>query len=92
MSLSSHRNGQSRRHQALDAEREESEIQAGARAEDRVGQDSCAFDLQQNGGVADPGSVNTGIAPLSGARPSGRVKDGALAVGRVSFPELGAVR
>jgi hypothetical protein len=42
--------------------------------------------------MADPGSVNTGIAPLSGARPSGRVKDGALAVGRVSFPELGAVR
>ena len=59
-------------HQALEAERHRAHADAGARAEDRVGEDRNAIDLEQHGGVAEPGGVQTGIGPELRMRAVGR--------------------
>ena len=69
------RDGERGLHEALEAERHRAEADAGAFAEDGIGEDRNAVDLQQDGGVAEPGGVQTGIGPEV------RVGDGAARAG-----------
>ncbi len=56
--------GESRTDEALGAEGSEDEIDATARAEDRVCEDGEAIDLDEGGGVSEPGCVQTFGLPL----------------------------
>ena len=67
-------------HEAFDAERDRAEADAGALAEDRVGEDGEAIDLKQHGRVAEPGGVETRYRARRGIGAVRRGPDVALKI------------
>ena len=72
--------------QTLQAEREGAEADAGARAEDGVGEDGDAVDLEQHGGMAEPGGMEAGIGPGMRMGTMGRGQNLALEVPNDTTP------
>ena len=76
---------------ALKAEGEGAKIDADAGGEDGVGDDGKAFNLQENGGMAEPGGVDAGIGPAVGGRLGGGGVDGLAEFPGVLLPEHGGL-
>ena len=79
-------------HEALQAERQRAQADAGARAEDGVGEDRDAVDLEQHGGVAEPGGVQAGIGPEMRVGTMRRRQNLALEVANDTTPVHLAIR
>ena len=57
------RDGQRRRHQTLQSQREDPQVEAHAGAEDRVGENGGPVEFQQNRGMTQPRGVDPAVRP-----------------------------
>ena len=67
--------GQCGLHQPLQSQCHGPEADTRARAENRIGEDCYTIDLEQHGGMAQPGGVQAGIGPEMRARTMRRRRE-----------------
>ena len=78
-----------RRGQSLQTQRDGSDVQPHAIAENRIGQNGHAVHFEQDSRVAEPGGVQAEIGPLFRVRPDGSRQNRASQFAAVLLPKRG---